>query len=324
MNQQTTFIKKYKPYFIHDFTDDTNFLDIVNTLIQFKNLNILFIGNINSGKTTLLDCIARQYYNLKEHDNIPENNTLYINSLKEQGIQYFRNDMKTFCQSRSAIYGKKKLVLIDDIDSINEQSQQVFRNYIDKYSKNIHFISTCTNLQKVIESLQSRLHIIPIPKYSINYIEKSMKNIMKKENMNLDKKVQSFILNNSNGSVRKMINSIEKCFVFNNNLTLSNCEKLCSSISFIHFDNYYKFLLKNDVKQATKTLYDIYDYGYSVIDILDFLFYYTKKTEILEENIKYEVIILLCKYITIFHNVHEDCVELALITNNINKLFSSL
>lgn len=324
MNQQTTFIKKYKPYFIHDFTDDTNFLDIVNTLIQFKNLNILFIGNINSGKTTLLDCIARQYYNLKEDDNIPENNTLYINSLKEQGIQYFRNDMKTFCQSRSAIYGKKKLVLIDDIDSINEQSQQVFRNYIDKYSKNIHFISTCTNLQKVIESLQSRLHIIPIPKYSINYIEKSMKNIMKKENMNLDKKVQSFILNNSNGSVRKMINSIEKCFVFNNNLTLSNCEKLCSSISFIHFDNYYKFLLKNDVKQATKTLYDIYDYGYSVIDILDFLFYYTKKTEILEENIKYEVIILLCKYITIFHNVHEDCVELALITNNINKLFSSL
>ena len=323
MNQQTTFIKKYKPYFISDFTDNTNFLDIVNTLIQFKNLNILFIGNINSGKTTLLDCIARQYYNLNENDNIPENNTLYINSLKEQGIQYFRNDMKTFCQSRSAIYGKKKVVLIDDIDSINEQSQQVFRNYIDKYSKNIHFISTCTNLQKVIESLQSRLHIIPIPKYSTSYIDKTMKNIMEKENMNLDKKVQTFILNNSNGSVRKMINSVEKCFVFDNNVTLSNCEKLCSTISFTHFDNYYNYLLKNNVKEATKILYEIYDYGYSVIDILDFLFYYTKKTELLKENIKYEVIILLCKYITIFHNVHEDCVELALITNNINKFFLS-
>ena len=323
MNQQTTFIKKYKPYFIRDFTDDTNFLDIVNTLIQFKNLNILFIGNINSGKTTLLDCIARQYYDLNENDNIPENNTLYINSLKEQGIQYFRNDMKTFCQSRSAIYGKKKIVLIDDIDSINEQSQQVFRNYIDKYSKNIHFISTCTNLQKVIESLQSRLHIIPIPKYSTSYIDKTMKNIMEKENMNLDKKVQTFILNNSNGSVRKMINSVEKCFVFDNNVTISNCEKLCSTISFTHFDNYYNYLLKNNVKEATKILYEIYDYGYSVIDILDFLFYYTKKTELLEENIKYEVTILLCKYITIFHNVHEDCVELALITNNINNLFLS-
>ncbi len=321
MDYQNTFIKKYKPYFIHDFTDNTNFLDIVNVLIQFKNLNILFIGNINCGKTTLLDCIARQYYDLSENDNIPENNTLYINSLKEQGIQYFRNDMKTFCQSRSAIYGKKKLVLIDDIDSINEQSQQVFRNYIDKYSKNIHFISTCTNLQKVIESLQSRLHIIPIPKYSVSYIENSMKNIIEKENMTMDNTVKTFILNNCNGSVRKMINSIEKCFVYDKNISLSNCEKLCSTISFKHFDNYYNFLLKNDVKEATKILYEIYDYGYSVIDILDFLFYYTKKTELLEEHIKYEVIILLCKYITIFHNIHEDCVELALITNNINKLF---
>lgn len=322
MDYQNTFIKKYKPYFINDFTDNTDFLDIINTLIQFKNLNILFIGNINCGKTTLLDCIARQYYDLSENDNIPENNTLYINSLKEQGIQYFRNDMKTFCQSRSAIHGKKKLVLIDDIDSINEQSQQVFRNYIDKYSKNIHFISSCTNLQKVIESLQSRLHIIPIPKYSASYIENSMKHIIKQENMNLDKNVQKYILNNSNGSVRKMINSVEKCFVYDKNITLSNCEKLCSTISFKHFDNYYNFLLKNDVKKATKILYEIYDYGYSVIDILDFLFYYTKKTELLEEHIKYEVIILLCKYITIFHNIHEDCVELALITNNINKLFS--
>ena len=151
--------------------------------------------------------------------------------------------MKTFCQSRSAIYGKKKLVLIDDIDSIN-------------------------------------------------------------------------------GSVRKMINSVEKCFVYDKNISLSNCEKLCSTISFKHFDNYYNFLLKNDVKEATKILYEIYDYGYSVIDILDFLFYYTKKTELIEEHIKYEVIILLCKYITIFHNIHEDCVELALITNNINKVFS--
>ena len=68
---------------------------------------------------------------------------MFINNLKEQGIQYFRNEMKTFCQSHSSIHGKKKLVIIDDIDTINEQSQQVFRNYIDKYKHNIHFISVC-------------------------------------------------------------------------------------------------------------------------------------------------------------------------------------
>ena len=321
MNKQSTFITKYKPYYINDFTDNTNFLNIINKLIEIENLNVLFIGNVNSGKTTLLNCIARQYYNLSKTDSIPENNTLYINTLKEQGIQYFRNDMKTFCQSKSAIYGKKKLVLIDDIDSINEQSQQVFRNYIDKYSKNIHFISTCTNLQKVIESLQSRLHIISTPKHTTEYIESLMNKIIENENMKFNSSVKKHILNISNNSVRKMINHVEKCYIFDKNIKVKDCEKLCSTISFHHFDNYYKHLLNKELQSAIKILYEIYDYGYSVIDILDYLFNYTKKTEILEENVKYEVIVLLCKYITIFHNIHEDCVELALITNDVYKLF---
>ena len=321
MNKQSTFITKYKPYYINDFTDNTDFLNIINKLIEIENLNILFIGNVNSGKTTLLNCIARQYYNLSKTDSIPENNTLYINTLKEQGIQYFRNDMKTFCQSKSAIYGKKKLVLIDDIDSINEQSQQVFRNYIDKYSKNIHFISTCTNLQKVIESLQSRLHIISAPKHTTHYIESLMNKIIEDENMKLNSAVKKHILNISNNSIRKMINHVEKCYIFDKNIKLKDCEKLCSTISFHHFDNYYNNLLNKDLHSAIKILYEIYDYGYSVIDILDYLFNYTKKTEILEEKIKYETIVLLCNYITIFHNIHEDCIELALITNDIYKLF---
>ena len=221
---------------------------------------------------------------------------------------------------KGAIYGKKKLVLIDDIDSINEQSQQVFRNYIDKYSKNIHFISTCTNLQKVIESLQSRPYYF-YTKHTTQYIESLMNKIIENENMKFNSSVKKHILNISNNSVRKMINHVEKCYIFDKNIKVKDCEKLCSTISFHHFDNYYKHLLDKELQSAISILYEIYDYGYSVIDILDYLFNYTKKTDLLEENIKYEVIVLLCKYITIFHNIHEDCVELALITNDVYKLF---
>ena len=63
--------------------------------------------------------------------------------------------------------------------------------------------------------------------------------------------------------------------------------------------------------------------GYSVIDILDNYFIFIKSTKIINnENLKYEVIKLLCKYITIFHNIHEDEIELALFTNNLVQLFS--
>ena len=135
-----TFISKYKPYYISEFYTDDNFQFVLNTLFEIDNLNVLFVGNTSSGKTTLLYAIIRQYYGLSKESNIPEHNILHINNLKEQGINYFRNEMKTFCRSSSTIFGKKKLLIIDDIDMINEQSQQVFRNYIDKYKNNVNFI----------------------------------------------------------------------------------------------------------------------------------------------------------------------------------------
>ena len=162
MSKTDTFITKYKPYYIDDFCASLKFKSLLKTLLDINDLNILFIGNTNSGKTTLLFALIREYYGLTKTQSIPENNILLINNLKEQGINYYRNEMKTFSQSHSTIYGKKKMIIIDDIDLINEQSQQVFRNYIYKYKHNVHFISVCTNIQKVIEIIQSRVHIIQI------------------------------------------------------------------------------------------------------------------------------------------------------------------
>ena len=68
------------------------------------NLNILLIGNSGSGKTSLIEATIREYYNL---DHIPHNNVMIINNLKEQGITYYRNEVKTFSQSRSNIPNKK-------------------------------------------------------------------------------------------------------------------------------------------------------------------------------------------------------------------------
>jgi DNA polymerase III delta prime subunit len=317
---QSTFITKYKPYFIKDFCLDAKLLSVLNTLLETDYLNILFIGNSSSGKTTLLYSIIREYYGLSKDANLPENNILFVNNLKEQGIQYFRNEMKTFCQSHSAIHGKKKLVIIDDIDNINEQSQQVFRNYIDKYKRNIHFISVCTNIQKVIESIQSRLHIIQIPQPSANQIEIIMNKIITTENIVIDNEAKEYLLMMSNSSIRILINYLEKMYILSEPVDIELCKKVCSNISFQQFEQYINKIKSNDISGAVDILYGIYDYGYSVIDILDYFFTFVKTTFVLDEETKYRIIPLLCKYITIFHNLHEDGIELALFTNNVARL----
>jgi len=318
-----TFISKYKPYFIKDFSIDDELLSVLNTLIEVDHLNILFIGNSSSGKTTLLYALIREYYGLSKQSLLPENNILFVNNLKEQGIQYFRNEMKTFCQSHSAIYGKKKLVIIDDIDTINEQSQQVFRNYIDKYKHNIHFISVCTNIQKVIESIQSRLHILQIATPTKEQIRQIMEKIIKAESIQIDDESKEYLLLVSESSIRVLINYLEKMFILGKPIDITLCKNVCSNISFQKFENYIGLLKNQDLVGAIDVLYGIHDYGYSVIDILDYFFTFVKMTSLLDEETKYRIIPFLCKYITIFHNVHEDGIELALFTNNLFEFMQS-
>jgi len=108
------FINKYQPLRFNDFEIDNKMIDILKTLIHMNSLNILFIGGMGYGKTSLLNALIREYYDGFQESEY-ENNVLYINNLKEQGINYYRNDVKTFCQTCSAIKNKKKIVVLDDI-----------------------------------------------------------------------------------------------------------------------------------------------------------------------------------------------------------------
>jgi DNA polymerase III delta prime subunit len=312
-----TFILKYKPYFIRDFYLEPAHITVLNALKELDDLNLLIVGNACSGKTSLIYAIIREYYGMNETAVFPEHNIMFINNLKEQGIQFFRTEMKTFCQSSSNIPGKKKIIVVDDIDTINEQSQQVFRNYIDKYSKNIHFISVCSNIQKVNESLQSRLHILKINQVNRANLETTMAKIVEKEGLIIDQDAKEFILNISDNSIRVLINHLEKIYILGQPVNMDLVHKLCSNISYVQFDNYIGKLRSRDLNGAIKILYEIYDYGYSVIDILDYFFTYVKFTNNLQEVEKYRVLPFLCKYITIFHKVHEDVIELAFFTNSL-------
>ena len=312
-------IYKYKPKFFQDFETKPEIIDILNTLISINNLNILFIGDSGSGKTALINVLVKEYYgNINYNDNV-----LVINSLKEQGIQYYRTEVKTFCQTRSSIPNKKKIVILDDIDNINEQSQQVFRNCIDKYNNNVHFISSCSNIQKVIDSLQSRQIIIKLKHLTNNNFLKILHKIKKCENINIDSDAELFIINVCNGSIRILLNYLEKFKILNQPITLELADNICTNISFSIFDKYTSACIDNNINKAIDLLYNLYDKGYSVMDIYDNYFLYVKSTNIINETHKYEIIKILCKYITIFHNIHEDEIELALFTNNLIEVLSN-
>ena len=327
------FINKYRPHTIDDFCADDKLKTVLKTLLAIDDLNILLIGDTCSGKTTILNAIIREYYGTETAIDgyLLENNSniLYINNLKEQGIGFYRNEMKTFSQSHSTIIGKKKMIIIDDIDTINEQSQHVFRNYIDKYKHNVHFLSVCTNIQKVIESIQSRVHIIRIEPPSEDQVKNLMDRIMKEERIFLSDECQGFV-KYSKRSIRSMINFMEKIYILVGSnpgnkselISLETCIDVCADIKIYIFEKYIEHLKAGELIQAIDTIYSIHDYGLSVIDILELFFVFVKETDSLKEEEKYKFIKIFCKYITMFYSVHEDVIELAFLTLEGIKLLS--
>ena len=315
-----TFISKYKPYFIDNFYGNEHLISILKSLMEIDDINILVTGPTNSGKTSLLYAIIREYYDLKKNDSFPENNIMFINSLKEQGINYYRNEMKSFSQSKCSIYGKKKLIIVDDLDLINEQCQQVFRNHIDKYKANVHFISVCSNVHKVIESLQSRLHILKMISPDIATVQTIMNNIILKENLHISDEAREYLLSFSKYSIREILSHLEKISILSTNnelIDIEKCKNIISNISHKQFENYIENIKANKLQDAIDILYYIYDYGYSVIDILDMFFSFVKTTQYLDEERKYKILPILCKYITYFHSLHEDVVEIVIFTQEI-------
>lgn len=317
------FIVKYKPYCLDHFTGNEMLIQMIRSLADMEDMNVLITGASNSGKTSFLYAIIREYYQLSKDDLLPENNIMFINSLKEQGINYYRNEMRTFCQSKSSIYGKKKLIIVDDLDLINEQCQQVFRNHIDKYKSNIHFVSVCNNIHKVIESIQSRLHIMKFQTPSPSIVENIADSIIVKENMQIPHDVRKYISLFSNHSIREIIGHLEKIHILSHNdhnLQLPACKHIISNISQNEFEIYISHVKEGKLEEAIDILYSIYDYGYSVIDILDMFYSFIKITQLLSESQKYNVLPVLCEYMKHFHNLHEDVVEVVLLTYDLHHI----
>jgi DNA polymerase III delta prime subunit len=318
-NKNIPYIHKFKPNYFHEYGIEDEVVQTLQLFVSMDNLNLLLTGDAASGKTTLSNTIVKEYYKdytWKQY----ESNVLFINNLKDQGINYYRTDVKTFCQTCSSIKNKKKIIVLDDIDNINEQSQQVFRSFIEKFSKHVHFISSCTNMQKVIESLQSRLNIIKIKSIQREKLANILLTVKNSEHILLDEDAEEFVLNISNNTVKTLLNYMEKFKLFGEKITLEIAQNLCSNISFLIFDEYTEAIKTKNLEKAIQIIFELYDKGYSVMDILDNYFLYVKITPMFTEEDKYKIIPYICKYITIFHTIHENEMELVLFTNNISSI----
>ena len=292
---------KYLPTTIDDFDIDPSLL--------CHHTNMLLIGGEQTGKTTLSNILVKHYG--QHHDHV-----LYINNLKEQGIQYYRTDVKNFCQTTM----KQKIVVIDELDELSDQIQQIFLNYIDKYGHMVKFIATCKNKQKIIETMYSKFIIVLLKPISIEYIHKKLHHIIEEEQIQIEEDALETIISLSNRQMNSMLNYLERYKILNMLITKEYVVQTHTSHYHDLFETFTKHLFSKKENESIHSIIQLYYQGYSVMDILD-MYYQFIKTSSIEDHYKYCLIKSICKYIIFYNTVHEHQIELVFFVHDcINKI----
>ena len=306
------FLKKYSPKNIEDFN-----VDNIPLLKSNLNFNILICGNNGTGKTSILINLINKYLNYNSNIYF-DDNVLFMNNLKEQGIQFCRSNVKVFCQTPSNNKSYKKIIAIDDIDEFSDVSQQVICNYINKYSDNIIFFSTCTNTLKVYDGLKSRMFIVNMIHPTYNILEKLCKTVLLSENIILNDKYFADVIESSNCSYKILLNTLFKMKIYDDIIDDNSIHEILTTINYQKFNKYIEYIKNKDINKSLNIIFTLAKSGMSVIDILyEFTIYIKYKNNLLTDYNKYEIITLVSKYITIFHDLHEDIIELAFLTNEL-------
>lgn len=322
-------ITKYKPKNLDDFIIDNKLKDLFKTLLDIDNLNVLLNGDSSSGKTTLLHILINKYYN-KEFENenlkqrIYKNNIYKINSLNEQGVNSFRQFIKSFCQTISIVPGKKKIVIIDELDTLNKSNQQILRNCIDKYSNKVHFICSCVNIQNVLDNMQSRLIIFKLPKLDVDGINSIVSNIIINENMDIDQLSLDHLYKISNYNINIIINNLQKLILLNKHINNELINDVCTNINHNVFEKYLNTIFENNILGATEIVNRLYENGFSVNDILESFYDFIKITSIIRNDNKFIFFKIIGQYITNFYTVHDEKIDLFLFTQELQNIFSFL
>ncbi len=315
-------ILKYKPTNLNNFNISEYTKSLIDIYLNNSKLNFLIHGGLGSGKSTLVNVLLNKYYN--NDKNAIYRNTIYINLLKEQGINYYRNELKTYCQINNLLHIKeKKTIILDDLDLLNEQCQQIFNTFISNY-EHINFLITCNDMQKIKTTIQNKLELIKINNIDNIFLKNILCEILNNENILLDNNCKDLIIKSSNLSIPNMINIIDKLSLIKENKTINYnlLENVSCNIMTCDFNDYIELCKNNKLKESIKHILNLSNNGFSVIDILEEFFMYIKFHCHLDDKYKYDIIKLICYYINIFHNIHEDTIELIFLTNNIINIFN--
>lgn len=173
---------------------------------------LFFSKTPGTGKTTLAKAIINEL----------GCDYLILNSSDDRKIEVVREKVKEFSITKSSKEGMRRAVFLDEFDGMLKASQEALRNVMETYSKNVFFILTCNNINKVIEPLKSRCKVIPFAYPDKDEIEQYLAYICEQEQMNYKSEGIKELIKSNYPSIRNCVITLQDLKIDNKDVTPEN------------------------------------------------------------------------------------------------------
>ena len=198
--------EKYRPKVIADMILPQRMKESFTAIVDSGELqNVILAGSAGTGKTTLAKALCNEM----------GLDYLLINASENGNIDTIRTTIRAYASTMS-FTSKYKVVILDEADYLNAQSAMpALRGFIEEFSKNCRFIFTANYLNRIIEPLRSRC---PPLEFTFTKQEKQqmivefdhrIKEILKLENVDFDKKELAQIIIKYFPDFRRIINVLQ-------------------------------------------------------------------------------------------------------------------
>ena len=240
---------KYRPQTFEDVCEQEAIITILKNQIETHTTSnvYLFVGPAGTGKTTVSRILAKAVNNYT-------GSPIEMDAASNNGVDNIRDIIVR--ASQQALDSEYKVFILDEVHALSGAAWSAMLKLIEEPPRKTIFILCTTEVQKIPQTILSRVQRFDFRRLSFNKIVERLQYILQCEGITAyEKSAVDYIAKLSEGGMRSAISYLDTCLSLDKNLTLNSVLMALGSVDY----NVLFRLTNNLIDRKEQDIIDIID-----------------------------------------------------------------
>jgi len=273
--------RKYRPQTLEEVGGQDPIVKIIKNSIEKNKINhaYLFAGPRGTGKTSIAKIFAKMVNCENLQNGIPcgkcvnctqtnNSDTIEIDAASNNGV----NEIRELRNNVNLVpsYGKYKIYIIDEVHMLTTEAFNALLKTLEEPPSHIIFILATTDPHKIPETILSRCQRLDFKKISEKSIVSRLKEIINKENIEIEEEALKEIARLSDGGMRDSIGMLDQAIAYSGEkITSKDIHDINGTLTANDLKNLINVIITRKIKEIFEILDKYNDDGKNFVKLTE-------------------------------------------------------